>query len=336
MIYLLTFLLSFLFAFFFTFTAKKFAIKFKIYDNPISDIKNHKDPTPYLGGLAIAGSFYATLIIVRFCTHFETGVLRSLRGIFLASFISLLIGLFDDLKDWNFKKKFVWQFVSATILIFYGMKIKFIEPDYISIILSYFWIIGIINAVNLIDIMDGLSSGIAIIASFAFFFIHFKYEASYVNFAAISLAGACLGFLKHNFYPAKIFMGDAGSMFIGTVLAAVSLGANYSTKNEISIFTPILILIVPIYDTIYIMIKRAQKGKSIFLGSKDHVAVRLKIKGWPVKKIVFTLYFASFFAAITAYLITKSSFIFAIYLYIFVAVLCVFFARELDKIEVDN
>ena len=335
MTYIYSFFMAFIFSLIATAIIKKIAIKYKIYDIPKTAIKTHKIPTPYLGGIAIAIAFILPLIIIRFTTNFETGVLHNLRGILLAGGILLIVGLIDDLKDLNFKTKFFWQFVAATILIMFDMRIKFIHPEYLAIILSYIWIIGIINAVNLIDIMDGLSSGIAIIATLTFFAIHSPFEASYVNFAAITLAGACLGFLKHNFHPAKIFMGDAGSMFIGLILSALSLGANYSVNNQIAVFTPILILIVPIYDTFYIMIKRMQKGKSIFLGSKDHVAVRLKINGWSTRKIVLTLYFTAFIASVLAYTITQSNLFLALVLYIVILIIALVLGKNLSKIEVD-
>jgi UDP-GlcNAc:undecaprenyl-phosphate GlcNAc-1-phosphate transferase len=335
MIYIYAFIMSVVFSLIFTEIVKRIAIKYKIYDVPKTEIKTHKEPTPYLGGIAIAGAFALTLLIIRFTTNFETGVLHNLRGILLAGGILLVVGVVDDLKDLNFKIKFFWQFVAATILIMFDMKIKFIQPDYLAIIFSYLWIIGIINAVNLIDIIDGLSSGIAIIASLTFFAIQSPFESSYVNFASITLAGACLGFLKYNFNPAKIFMGDAGSMFIGLVLAAISLGANYSFNNEIAVFTPILILIVPIYDTFYIMLKRLEKGKSIFLGSKDHVAIRLKINGWSTKKIVLTLYLASIIASILAFTITQSSLFGALGLYFVILIIALVLGKNLGKIEVD-
>jgi UDP-GlcNAc:undecaprenyl-phosphate/decaprenyl-phosphate GlcNAc-1-phosphate transferase len=336
MFYFLVFMLSFGLAIIFTIFFRKIAIKYKVYDEPKTVIKTHKEPVPYLGGLAIAGAFFLTLIILRFGTHFETGTLRNLWGIFLSSFLMLILGLIDDLKDLNFKKKFFWQFIAATILISFDMKIKFISPGYLSIIFTYLWVIGIMNAVNLIDIMDGLSSGIAIIAGLAFFFINSPLEAHFVNFAAIALCGACLGFLKFNFNPAKIFMGDAGSLFIGTILSAISLGANYSGNNGIAVFSPILILIIPIYDTLYISYKRMQRGRSIFMGSKDHVALRLKINGWSVKKTVFVLYVFAIFFSFLAFLIVKSNFEIATGIYIFTLVMALFIGKKLSKIKITD
>ncbi len=336
MFYILVFSLAFIFSIIFTKFFKHIAIKYNIYDIPKNNIKNHKSPTPYLGGLAIGSAFFLTLIILRLFSHFETGTLKNLWGIFLASFLMLIIGLIDDLKDLNFKQKFFWQFISATILILFDIKIKFISPNFMAIIFSYLWIIGITNAFNLIDIMDGLSSGVAFITSITFFLINSPFEASYVNFAALAIGGAALGFLKFNFFPAKIFMGDAGSLFIGIILASLSLGANYSGNNDIAVFSPILILILPIYDTLYISYKRMQRGRSIFLGSKDHIAIRLKIKGFSTKKIVSILYSVSIVASFLAFFIVKSKTNIAIILYLIIIILCLYFGKVLGKIKIDD
>lgn len=336
MFYFVVFILSLVLSIIFTIFFKYIAKKYNIYDIPKTNIKNHKVPTPYLGGLAIASSFFITLIALRVLSHFETGTLKNLWGIFLASFLMLIVGLIDDLKDLNFKQKFFWQFISATILIIFDIKIKFISPNFMAIIFTYLWIIGITNAFNLIDIMDGLSSGIAAITSFTFFLINSPLEASYVNFAAMGLAGASIGFLKFNAFPAKIFMGDSGSLFIGMILSSLSLGANYSGNNDFAVFSPILILILPIYDTLYISYKRMQRGKSIFLGSHDHIAIRLKIKGFGIKKIVFILYIASIIASSLAFCVVKSNELTALILYSIIVVVLLYFGNLLGKIKIDD
>ncbi|MCP4482886.1 MAG: undecaprenyl/decaprenyl-phosphate alpha-N-acetylglucosaminyl 1-phosphate transferase [bacterium] len=335
MYYILTLILAYILTLILLPIVIKFTNKYKIYDQPDSNIKTHKIPTPYLGGIAIALSFFITLLVIRFSTDFDTGTLRNLRGIYISGFILLLVGVYDDLKDMNFKMKFFWQFLAATVLIFFDMKIKFITPNYMAIFFTYLWIIGIINAVNLVDIMDGLSSGIALIACLSFFFINSPMEASYVNFAAIALGGACLGFLPYNFHHARIFMGDAGSMFIGLVLAAISLGTNYSSNNSIGVLAPIFILAIPIYDTCYIIIKRLEKGQSIFLGSKDHVALRLNISGWSIKKTVLILYLVGVLLAIAAYLITEANLKNAIIYALVVLVFAVLVGFKIGEIEVD-
>ncbi|MFC1546446.1 glycosyltransferase family 4 protein [bacterium] len=336
MIYLYTFICAFIISFIFSPLMKRIALFYDILDHPDSPVKTHEKPTPYLGGIAIWLGFTLSLLAVRFFTNFETGTLRNLRGIFVAGLIILLIGLYDDLMDLHFKKKFGWQLVAATVLIIFDMKIKFVQPSYLGIIFTYFWIIAIVNAFNLIDIMDGLSCGVAVIAALAFFFINAPGESLYVNFAAIALAGACLGFLPFNWPKAKMFMGDTGSMFIGLVLASLSLGSNYTVNNNISVFTPIVVLGIAIYDTLYIIHKRIEQNKPIFLGSKDHFALRLGKMGWSTKKILFVTYTIALLCGVLSYLITRADVEYAVILYISVLAAGILIAAFLGRVNMDE
>ncbi|MFH1715467.1 MAG: MraY family glycosyltransferase [Elusimicrobiota bacterium] len=335
MLYLYTFLTSFLITLFFVPLMKKIAVKYDILDKPVTAVKTHKQPVPYLGGVAIWIGLIAVLFAIRFFTNFETGTLRNLRGIVLAGTCIMALGIVDDIKPLHFTTKFFWQIIAATILILFDMKIKFIQPSYLGIILTYLWIIGVTNAFNLIDVMDGLSSGVAVIAALSFFFINAPKEAIYVNFAAVGLAGSALGFLKYNLPPAGIYMGDTGSLFIGFVLAAISLGANYTFINNVAVFTPILILAVAIFDTFYIMFKRNQKHKSMFVGSHDHFALRLRKMGWPQNKILCVIYLIAIFCGLMAYIITRVSYESAMILYAGIAIIGYWIAKFLGRVEIN-
>jgi UDP-GlcNAc:undecaprenyl-phosphate GlcNAc-1-phosphate transferase len=167
------------------------------------------------------------------------------------------------------------------------------------------WVMGITNSFNIIDVMDGLSSGIAAIASLAFFFIAMPLEDIHVNFCAIALAGGCLGFLPYNLSKRrKIFMGDTGSLTIGFILAAVAMGTSYSRFSFVGVFAPLLILAIPMYDTFLVSILRMRKGKSPFLGSKDHYALRLEKLGFSRGWILAITYTASGLLAFCAWLVT--------------------------------
>jgi UDP-GlcNAc:undecaprenyl-phosphate GlcNAc-1-phosphate transferase len=183
--------------------------------------------------------------------------------------------------------------------------------------------------------MDGLSSGVAVVACLGFFFVALPTEQIYVNFASCILAGACLGFLRYNWPPAKIFMGDAGSLFVGFILAAVALGENYTTVNNLALFTPILILGVPIFDTLLVMAFRMQKGKSIFLGSKDHFALRLEAMGYKRKSIILIAYLISVILSMAAFIITIVKFNNAIMVYLAVGLLAFLFAVKLSFVKVE-
>jgi UDP-GlcNAc:undecaprenyl-phosphate GlcNAc-1-phosphate transferase len=172
--------------------------------------------------------------------------------------------------------------------------------------LSLVWIIGITSAFNIIDIMDGLSSSVAFIASIAFLLIALPTEKIYVNFCAVALAGGCLGFIPYNLSRGKkIFMGDTGSLTIGFILAAMSMGTSYTTLNDVGLMAPLLILAIPIYDTILVMYLRWRKGQSPFLGSRDHFALRLETMGFSRRQILAITYTASIVLAFGAFLITR-------------------------------
>ncbi|ACC98447.1 UDP-N-acetylmuramyl pentapeptide phosphotransferase/UDP-N-acetylglucosamine-1-phosphate transferase [Elusimicrobium minutum Pei191] len=246
-------------------------------------IKNHIGNIPLVGGTAIVAGFFISLLIIRFTTDFPSGTLHSLRGIFLGGFIIYFTGIVDDLKKpkgINPGLKLLGQAAAAYILIHYGIKINFIENVWIANTLTLIWIIGLTNAFNLLDIMDGLSVSQAACASLFFIIIALPSEHIYVNFTAAALLGAALGFWPYNHSKRqKIFMGDGGSMFLGFVLAAVSLGTEYSAKNPMAVLAPILILAVPLWDTGFVFLVRTIQGKNPFLGSPDHAVILLRNKG---------------------------------------------------------
>ena len=288
-----------------------------------------------MGGVAIWLSFVVILLLVRFLTHFQTGTLTNLRGLFFGGTVIMIVGLLDDIKGFNYRLKFFGQLAATLILMVFDIRIKFIDSYIVSFILTLFWVIGITNALNIIDIMDGLSSGVAVVACLGFFFVALPTEQIYVNFASCILAGSCLGFLRYNWPPAKIFMGDAGSLFVGFILAAVALGENYTTVNNLALFTPILILGVPIFDTLLVMAFRMQKGKSIFLGSKDHFALRLEAMGYKRKTIILIAYLISVILSMAAFIITIVKFNNAIMVYLSVGLLAFIFAVKLSFVKVE-
>lgn len=277
-------------------------------DTPTA-IKTHKVPTPLLGGAAIFMAFGLGLVFMRFYTSFPTGTLRDLRVILAGGLVMFSLGLIDDFKKphgLGFKTKFVIQFVVAFFVALSGVKINFIHPDYLSFILTMVWIVGVSNAFNIIDIMDGLSAGQAAIAALGFLLISLPSEAIYVNVASAALAGAALGFLPYNFSKKmKIFMGDSGSLLCGFTLAVLALGTEYTRVNPLGVYAPLFILAVPIYDTFFVSVMRLRRGHSPFLGSKDHFALRLETIGFSRKRIVMLASLAAILLSACAFLVTQ-------------------------------
>jgi UDP-GlcNAc:undecaprenyl-phosphate/decaprenyl-phosphate GlcNAc-1-phosphate transferase len=306
-LYLLCFAIAFFLSALFTPAMRALAIRLKILDRPWSDVKTHMQAVPYLGGVAVALALSLSLLAARFLTRFPTGTLHALRGIFLGGVIIVLLGLADDLKPkgLGYRFKFLVQFIAALCLISFDTRIAFISPHWFANLLTAVWVVGVINAINIIDIMDGLAGGIGVIASFGFFFISLPSEEIYVNFAAAALAGSLLGFIPYNLSKRlKIFLGDAGSLLIGFMLAALSLGTAYTRVNNLGVFAPILILGIPLYDTFLVFYLRFQRGISPFLGSRDHFALRLERYGFFREEILVLCYAASLMLTFIAYEVT--------------------------------
>ncbi len=269
-IYLLSFLLSFLLSLYLTPLMRKAALKFGIVDKPDGKLKNQQEPVAYLGGLAVYVSFLVTLA---FTYSFDQQVL----GLLLGGTLLLLLGLIDDLGVLSPYVKLLGQFLTAFVLVKAGIRIQIVAlPDWVSIPLSCLWLVALTNAFNMIDIMDGLAAGIACICSMMFFYVAFVNGRPMIAIMSISMAGALAGFLKLNFCPAKIYLGDMGSLFVGCMIASLSMIGSYTEHNRWGFIAPIIILGVPIFDMIFVSYIRWKRGMSILLGSPDHFALRLR------------------------------------------------------------
>lgn len=247
------------------------ALRFGIVDRPDGRLKKQAEPVPYLGGLAIYLSFLLALTATR---RFDS---TEVLGMLLAGAIAVILGLIDDLGVLSPGIKLAGQVVAVLALINASVYIKlgFLPPP-LAIILSFLWLLGIINAFNLIDVMDGLAAGVAAAASFILFLIAaVNGRQSYAVLLA-ALCGALVGFLRYNVQPARIYMGDTGSMFIGLMLGALAMNNSYTRQNLVASVAPVVVLGVPIFDMLFVMYVRFRRGLPVFLGSPDHFALRLR------------------------------------------------------------
>lgn len=315
-IYACVFLVAFALAFLLTPLIRRFAVRFDVLDHPATPVKTHKVPVPYLGGVAIFVGVVGSLAIVRGLTHFPTGTLHALWGLLCGGFVILALGLIDDLKKpdgLTFYMKFLFQFAAAALLISFDIRIRFVQPVWLADVLTVLWVTGISNAINLIDIMDGLAASQSFVASTAFLLIAIPTEAVYVNVAAAAVAGASLAFLPHNFSKRhKIFMGDAGSLTLGFWLAGISLGTDYSRLNQVGVLAPVLILGLPVYDTFFVSCLRLLQGKSPFLGSRDHLAQKLRGLGLTGRQVVLVFAAAAAGLSAAAFFLTLTPFYVAV------------------------
>jgi UDP-GlcNAc:undecaprenyl-phosphate GlcNAc-1-phosphate transferase len=283
---LAAFVLSALVALYTTPLMRRAAIEFGIVDEPDGRLKTHAEPVPYLGGLAVFLAFLITLAVVFEFSH-------AVLGILLSGTLMLLVGLIDDLGVLSPLEKLAGQTIAVAVLIKAGLFIKLVFiPPVAAFALSALWLITVTNAFNIMDVMDGLASGVAVIAAVFLGGVAVRNGEPMVAVMAASLAGSLVGFLRYNSPPARIYLGDSGSLFVGLTLSALAMNGGYTTKNSLGMLTPVIILGVPLFDLAFVSLVRLEKGLSPFRGSPDHVALRLKRTGQSVARTVRTIYLA--------------------------------------------
>lgn len=322
------FIVSFAFTFATTPLVRRFAFKIGAIDIPKDNRRMHKKPTPRIGGLAIIFGFtVATLCFAQ--------PSRQLYGTLAGAAIIAVMGVIDDCKNLPAKLKFVIQIIAALVVVFAGdIKIDvftnpnflsdnpyWVLPEWLSVTLTVIWIVFITNAVNFIDGLDGLAAGVSAIMSISLVFISIRVGEYSIAILGIALMGSCFGFLPFNFNPAKIFMGDTGSTFLGFMLATLSIQGVFKSYAVISFAVPLLILGLPLFDALFAMIRRILRGQSPMTADRGHLHHRLVDMGFSQKQTVFILYAISGVLGITAVLLAESGVLRALLLVICVLIL---------------
>ena len=275
----------------------KLAIKFGALDVPKDNRRVHKTPIPLIGGLAIYFAFVVTVIIFIPLT-------KQIIGILLGGTFITISGLIDDIKPMRAKIKLSLQIIAAIIVVSFGVNIKFVSNPFggaegmldigwLSIPATIFWIVGVTNAFNLIDGLDGLAAGIASISCITLLVISLANGRMTAVMLTATLAGSTIGFLPYNFNPAKIFMGDTGAQFLGFLLAAISIEGAIKSAAAIAITVPILALGLPIYDTLMAIIRRYINKRPVMEADRGHLHHRLIDMGLTQKQAVLIMYFIS-------------------------------------------
>jgi UDP-GlcNAc:undecaprenyl-phosphate GlcNAc-1-phosphate transferase len=247
----------------------------------------HLSPVPLLGGIAIYAGFIVALLLFG-----EGWVLSQAISILIGATIVSFLGVWDD--RWGVRPvmKLLGQAVAAGIVILSGVQVSFLPSQALNLFITFLWMLGITNALNLLDNMDGLSGGVGAVAA-AFFLLLAALNGQYlVASLAAALLGVCIGFLVYNFNPASIFMGDAGSMFLGFVLATVGIKLRFPNHpNVITWMIPVIVLGLPIFDTTLIVVSRLRRGINPLTNpGKDHVSHRLVSLGLSQRQAVILLY----------------------------------------------
>lgn len=269
--------------------ARLVALRADMVDHPNAR-KIHATPMPRLGGVAMYGAFIVALIL--FADRFYVSQMISI--LVGATWVSFL-GLWDDRVGLAASWKLIGQIAGALILVLTGVSVELLPYAPLNVAITVLWVVGITNALNLLDNMDGLSGGVAAIAAGVFLLIAALNGQFLVAMLSAALLGAALGFLVYNFNPARIFMGDAGSLFLGFLLAAVGIKLRFLHLPVIATwFIPILVLGVPIFDTTLVVISRLRRGVNpLTTPGTDHTSHRLVARGLTRRAAVVRLYVAA-------------------------------------------
>lgn len=286
---------------------KMFAQKIGAMDVPNDERRMHHVPIPRMGGLAIFLAFMVSTLIFLKIDH-------EVQGILLGAVIIVILGVLDDILTLKALPKFLVQILAAVVVVLHGCRIEFFMGYTLSPWLSYpvsvIWIVAITNAVNFIDGLDGLAAGVSAISAGAMLIVALilvpdgNSAASAILLAAV--VGGCIGFIPYNFNPAKIFMGDTGSTFLGFILSSISIYGLFKTYAIISFAVPFLVLGLPIFDICFAVIRRVSHGQSPMHADRGHVHHRLIDMGFSQKQAVAISYLLSAILGLTAVVLTNS------------------------------
>ncbi len=298
-----------LIAFTMTPVARVLAFKVGAVDVPKDNRRMHKVPIPRMGGLAIAFAFIATTLL--FCDYTP-----QTTALWFGGMILVVLGIFDDIYNLNSLLKLAVQIVAALIAVWQGVTIEFlnlfgnyITLGWLEIPVTVAWIVGLTNAINLIDGLDGLSCGVSAICSMSLLLVTLTMSDGPSALLTAILVGSCLGFLPFNSNPAKIFMGDTGALFLGYTLALLSIGGLFKLHTVVSFMIPLSIFGLPLFDTAFAFIRRILTGKNPFKGDRGHIHHRLIDMGFNQRQTVGILYAVCGILGISALMFTSENLI---------------------------
>lgn len=285
---------------------RNWAIRFGAMDKPDAR-KVHKNPIPRMGGLAI---YFGFICAVLFSTRLSTEML----GILIGATLIVIVGIADDILQLPAKIKLVGQILAALIPVMFGVQIFWISNplggylylEWLAIPFTILWIVSLTNVVNLIDGLDGLAAGVSIIAGITIFIVALKQGFYPAAVMVAALVGATIGFIKYNFNPAIIFMGDTGSMLLGYILATISIYGAVKTATTLALIVPAIALGLPIMDTAFAIARRYSNGRPIFQPDKGHFHHRLLAMGFSQKQAVLLMYAISALLGVSALVLMEA------------------------------
>ena len=326
--YIIPFLLSLLLSSVLTPIIIRISNKYGFIVEPRED-RWHKKPTALLGGIGIFLAFTIPYLIFIPMNKVTIGILFCMLIIFT-------LGLLDDIFSETPEIKLVIQLVVAIIAIFFGITVKIIPYPFIAIPLTILWIVIITNALNILDNMDGLAAGISFITASIIFIYSLSYNLTLPAILSVILAGSTLGFFRYNFNPAKIFMGDCGSLFLGFTLSLITIIGTWRTVTNLLLvlMVPLAIMIIPIFDIALVTFTRTSRGRAMFQGGKDHSSHRLVFLGLSEKRAVLVLMAISALFGLSTIVFSRLNFYIALLILMLMAICLTFFGIFLGEIKV--
>ena len=307
--------------------------------------KVHTKPIPRIGGIGIYLAFLLSIIFVSVISNFDGETLRTITGLLISGSIMFLVGIIDDYENLPAKVKLLGQIIAAAVLtVFFDVRVDFItDPlgDYIylewlAVPVTIFWLVGLTNTVNLIDGLDGLAAGVSGLAAITILLVAMEQHFFLITILTAALAGAALGFLFYNTNPARIFMGDSGSLFLGFMLAAISIVGAVKSAATLALTVPILALGIPILDTTFAILRRYLGGQPIFKPDKGHLHHRLLSLGFTQRQAVFLMYIISAMLGLSAIALTEVNFQIAVLILLVVFSSIFYGARKLGILTLAN
>jgi len=316
MTYLMTFVIALIVAVFATPVSMKLGRRWGAIDYP-GGRHVHKTPVPRIGGIAIYAAFWCAAL---FLGNWDKGV----WGLFLGSTIILIVGVIDDIYDIRPLVKLCWQILAAGLLLFFGFSMNQLTLPligsidftamgigWLGLVLAVFWVVGLVNTVNISDGLDGLAAGICFQAALLLCWSAIRINEVTEAHLTLALAGAALGFLVFNFHPARVFMGDSGSMFLGYIIGGISIMGLLKTATVLGLVFPLLVLGMPLTDLTFAIIRRKLRGHSIATADRGHLHHRLLDAGLSQRQAVLLLYAMSGCFGVAAVLGALGSWIWA-------------------------
>ncbi len=292
--------------------------------------KFQENPIPLLGGLAIIVGVLLAVSLAFFITLGR--IPQSVAGVLLASDIVAVVGLIDDRRQLPAWAKIGGQLCGFFVLVQFGIRVQLPVPEILNYMITFLWLAGISNAINFMDNMDGLSAGVCAVAAAFILLLATVNDQFLVAALSAAILGACLGFLRFNFYPAEIFMGDAGSLFLGFLLAVLAMQLRFpENSNFVTWMVPVFILGLPIFDLVLVIFSRLRRNLSPGTPGRDHLSHRMVDQGLTQREAVLTLYLVTGVFGLVAVFVTQATVYEGYFMGLVTAILSIVAIWRLDR-----